>query len=188
MIILVDENDQEIGEIEKIEAHKNRGKLHRAFSIFIFNSNGELMLQRRASTKHHWAGFWTNTCCSHPRVGEKLEDAVCRRLKEEMGLRRQDIATKGEMRFDCALKEAFALIYKATDEKTGLTEYEYDHFFTGVFDGGAPEPNPDEVSEWKFMSLNNIKTDLKINADMYTPWFKIGFDKIAKSLELKDKN
>ncbi|OIP20096.1 MAG: isopentenyl-diphosphate delta-isomerase [Candidatus Huberarchaeum crystalense] len=168
MIILVDEKDREIGEIEKIEAHKNGGKLHRAFSIFIFNSSNEIMLQRRALTKHHWAGVWSNTCCSHPLIKEKLENAVHRRLKKEMG-------------FDCILKEAFSLVYKATDKETDLTEWEYDHFFIGVFDG-APKLNPKEVKEWKWIKINELKDDLKKNPKKYTPWFKIGLNKVVENL------
>src|SRR4030042_2763439 len=124
-IILVDENDREIGTEEKLKTHE-QGKLHRAFSIFVFNSKGELLLQRRAKGKYHSGGLWTNTCCSHPREGEKLEEAVHRRLKQEMGL-------------DCPLKEAFSFIYKVRFEN-GLFEHELDHVFIGRVDG---KPVPD---------------------------------------------
>ena len=165
-IILVDEHDREIGSIEKLAAHQNGGKLHRAFSIFVFNSKGEMLIQMRALGKHHWAGIWTNTCCSHPHVGETLEQAVHRRLKEEFG-------------FDCNLKEIFAFIYKATDSKSGLTEWEFDHFFIGIFDG-TPKPNPEEIGAYKWVKPEELKKDIAVHPEKYTPWFKASVDKVIE--------
>ncbi len=160
-IILVDENDNEVGFGEKMAVHKE-GKLHRAFSIFVFNSKGQLLLQKRAKSKYHSGGLWTNTCCSHPRKGEKLLDAAHRRLKEEMG-------------FDCELKELFGFVYKA---KLGdLYEHEYDHVLIGKYDGEV-KPNPEEVEDFKWVDVEEIKNDIKQNPDDYTYWFKIAFEKI----------
>lgn len=164
-VILVDRNDKEIGTEEKIKAHENGGKLHRAFSIFVFNSKGELLLQMRAKTKYHSAGLWTNTCCSHPRPSEPLKDAAHRRLKEEMG-------------FDCDLDETFSFVYKANFDNN-LTEWEYDHVFVGIFDGNVI-PNPEEVEEIKWISPNDLKDDVKKNPQNYTEWFKISIDKVLK--------
>ncbi len=169
-VVLVDEKDREVGTEEKIKAHENGGRLHRAFSIFIFNSRGQMLLQQRASTKYHFCSLWSNTCCSHPRPGEKLEDAVHRRLKEEMG-------------FDTELKEMESLIYKASF-KNGLTEWEFDHAFIGFFNGN-PEPNPDEVDDYRWISLDELKKGLAGNPDKYTPWFKIFLKKIDFERELR---
>lgn len=161
-IILVDEKDNQIGVGEKMNVHK-RGLLHRAFSIFVFNSRSELMLQKRAVSKYHCGGLWTNTCCSHPRAGESLDEAVHRRLKEEMGL-------------DCELREVFSFIYKA-ELDAGLVEYEFDHVFIGRYDG-EPAVNPEEADGWKWIGLNEVKADIINNPDHYTPWFKIALPKI----------
>ncbi len=164
-VILVDENDNEIGLGEKMEVHKE-GKLHRAFSVFVFNSKGETMLQRRAKTKYHGGGLWSNTCCSHPRKGEAPASAAKRRLNEEMG-------------FSCDLKELYWFIYK-TDVSNGLIEHELDHVFVGRFDG-QPKINPEEVGEWKWVGLEELKNDMGKNPENYTFWFKkvmekVGFD------------
>ncbi len=164
-VVLVDENDKEIGVEEKLKAHQNGGKLHRAISVFIFNSKGELLLQRRALEKYHAPGLWANTCCSHPRPGESVEQAAKRRIKEEMG-------------FECEVKEIFSMIYKA-DVGNGLTEYEYDHVFIGFWEG-EPMPNPKEVCEWKWASLEEIERDMKENPEKYAPWFRIIFPKVAE--------
>jgi len=161
-ILTVDENDKVIGKEEKIKTHQ-LGKLHRAFSIFVFNSKGELLLQRRAKTKYHSGGLWTNTCCSHQRFDETLEKAIHRRLKEEMG-------------FDCELKEIFSFIYKVKFDND-LFEHEYDHVFIGKFDG-KPNPNPEEVDEWKWVDLEELKGDIRENPDNYTYWLKVSIDKI----------
>ena len=166
MVVLVDEQDNQIGLMPKQEAHE-KGVLHRAFSVFIFNQNNELMLQQRALGKYHSPGLWTNTCCSHQRDGEPTVDAGTRRLREEMG-------------FTTPLKEVTSFIYKAEFDN-GLTEHEYDHVLTGRFDG-TPEINLDEVAGWKWMPLEDVKIDIKTNPEIYTAWFKIIFDKFYNYL------
>jgi isopentenyl-diphosphate delta-isomerase len=163
-IIEVDAFDKEIGPIEKMEAHY-KGVLHRAFSILIFNSNNQLLLQKRHSEKYHSPGLWTNTCCSHPRFGESLQEAVYRRLKEEMG-------------FTCELKEIFNFVYKVKFEND-LAENEYDHVFTGIYDGEVV-PSEEEVEDFKWVSLNEVKDDIIANPHLYTYWFKFLFNKIIK--------
>lgn len=165
-VILVDENDQEIGLMPKQEAHL-KGVLHRAFSVFIFNQKNELMLQQRAFHKYHTPGLWANTCCSHQRDGESSIEAGKRRLFEEMG-------------FTADIKETTTFIYKAPFDN-GLTEHELDHILVGNFEG-EPEINPDEVASWKWMDLEEVKQDIKTNPDIYTPWFKIIFDKFYQHL------
>lgn len=165
-VILVDENDQEIGKMEKQEAHE-KGLLHRAFSVFVFNENKELLLQQRALTKYHSAGLWTNTCCSHPRIGETIEQAAHRRLMEEMG-------------FDCDLSTKTSFIYKAAFEN-GLTEHEFDHVLVGSFNGEI-NFNPTEVKNFKWINLEELQIDLLQNNQNYTAWFKIIFDNFQKSL------
>lgn len=165
-VILVDENDQEIGTMEKQEAHE-KGLLHRAFSVFIFNEKKELLLQQRALTKYHSAGLWTNTCCSHPRIGETIEKAAHRRLMEEMG-------------FDCELSTKTSFIYKAAFEN-GLTEHEFDHVLVGSFNGEI-NFNPTEVKNFKWINLEELQIDLLQNNQNYTAWFKIIFDNFQKSL------
>lgn len=162
-VILVNKKDEEVGVEEKIKAHKE-GKLHRCFSIFIFNSKGELLIQQRAKSKYHSALLWSNTCCSHPRPNEKLIEAAKRRLKEEMG-----IATN--------LKEILSFIYKA---KVGdLIEHEFDHIFLGKFNG-KPNSDPNEVENWQWISPKELKKDIKKNPKKYTPWFKIILRKMWK--------
>lgn len=155
-IIAVDEFDKEIGSIEKMEAHY-KGILHRAFSILVFNSNNQLLLQKRNTKKYHSPGLWTNTCCSHPKYGEELQDAVIRRIKEEMG-------------FTCKLEEIFSFIYKVEFEEN-LFENEYDHVFVGKYDGEVI-PNKDEVDDFKWVDINYIREDIKVNPELYTYWFK----------------
>jgi isopentenyl-diphosphate delta-isomerase len=163
-VILVDEQDRETGTMEKMQAHRE-GKLHRAFSVFIFDTAGRLLLQRRAEGKYHSPGLWTNTCCSHPRPGETNEEAASRRLQEEMGIR-------------CELKEVFSFTYKAAVEN-GLTEHEYDHVFFGTCND-VPVINKEEVSEWKYESLAAIASDIKLHPDHYTVWFRLVFDRMLK--------
>ncbi|MFH1187620.1 MAG: isopentenyl-diphosphate Delta-isomerase [bacterium] len=161
-IILVDEHDNEIGAEEKLKAHRE-GKLHRCFSILVFNSKNELLIQQRAKTKYHTPGLWTNTCCSHPRKGKNLKEEAQKRLKEEMG-------------FNCELKEIFSFIYKAKFDN-GLTEHEYDHVFIGKFDS-EPNPNPEEADDYKWVSLDDLKKDITKNPKKYTPWFGIILKKL----------
>jgi isopentenyl-diphosphate delta-isomerase len=161
-VIIVDENDNEVGVKEKMEAHKE-GRLHRAFSIFIFNSKGELLIQKRSRSKYHSGGLWSNTCCSHPKPGESIGDAAHRRLREEMG-------------FDCDLKEVFHFIYRA-NLNNELTEYELDHVFIGRYDGEV-NPNPSEVEDWKWVNINDLKKDMEQNPNKYTVWFKIALNRV----------
>jgi len=163
-VILVDENDNFIGTAEKIDAHKN-SRLHRAFSIFIVNSKGEFLIQQRAEEKYHCPGLWANTCCSHPRPGESLEEAAHRRLQEEMG-------------FDTRMEKVFSFIYKSKFEN-GLTENEYDHVFVGEWDG-TPKNNLKEVAAYKWISKDVLKEDLKKNPEIYTTWFKIAWEGLLK--------
>lgn len=161
-VILVDENDNPIGTMPKLEAHLE-GKLHRAFSVFIFNSAGELLLQQRALDKYHSAGKWTNTCCSHPRPAELTDDAAKRRLKEEMGM-------------ECELKPVFSFSYRAEVEN-GLVENEYDHVYFGSTDT-LPIPNPEEVADFKYMSMEALELSLKDHKEVYTEWLKICFEQV----------
>jgi len=166
-VILVNEKDEQIGLMPKLEAHE-KAQLHRAFSIFILNSKNEVMLQQRASEKYHSPLLWTNTCCSHQREGETNIQAGNRRLREEMG-------------FSTELKELFHFIYKAPFDN-GLTEHELDHVMIGYFDG-EPVINPEEVESWKWMNIDEIKEDMQRNPAIYTVWFKIIFDEFYHFLE-----
>lgn len=162
-VILVDKHDVEQGTMEKMEAHKNGGTLHRAFSVFVFNTKGELLLQRRALHKYHSGGLWTNTCCSHPRPGETVREAGHRRLEEEMGMQ-------------CKLVELFSFEYKA-ELDGGMTEWELDHVLLGLSDK-EPSINEEEVAEFKYMPLDDIDEDLNKNPQNYTEWFKICFERV----------
>lgn len=166
-VILVDELDNPIGLMEKIEAHE-KALLHRAFSVFILNENNEIMLQQRAAEKYHSPLLWANTCCSHQREGESNLEAGQRRLQEEMG-------------FVVPLKELFHFIYKAPFDN-GLTEHELDHVMVGYYNEN-PEINLEEVADWKWMSLEDIKRDMNENADLYTAWFKIIFSEFYHFIE-----
>lgn len=174
MIILVDRNDKEIGAIEKMEAHLN-GLLHRAFSIFIFNSKGEMMLQRRALHKYHSGGLWTNTCCSHPNEGETLESAVHRRLMEEMG-------------FDCDLKEIKSFYYHAKLDNN-LEEHELDHIFVGCYDG-EPQINEEEVDQWMWINFEEVRKALSKEPEKFTYWFKVAINQVLnfEDIEYSIKN
>ena len=158
-VILVNDQDDQIGLMPKMEAHK-KGVLHRAFSVFIFNSKNELMLQQRAAHKYHSPRLWTNTCCSHQRDGETNIEAGTRRLSEEMG-------------FTTALKEVTSFIYKAPFDN-GLTEHEFDHVMTGFYEMD-PVINKEEVEAWKWMPVEAVKSDIESNPEIYTAWFKIIF-------------
>lgn len=158
-VILVDSNDTEIGVGGKMQVHRE-GQLHRAFSVFLFNSRNELLLHQRAKEKYHSAGLWTNTCCSHPRPGEAIEDAAKRRLGEEMGI-------------NAELTKLFHFTYRAELED-GLTEHEFDHVFIGRFDG-IPIPDPAEVADWKYLDIPAIERELETDPHRYTSWFRICF-------------
>ncbi|WGH75896.1 isopentenyl-diphosphate Delta-isomerase [Tenacibaculum tangerinum] len=166
-VILVDEQDNPIGVMEKLEAHE-KALLHRAFSVFVFNDKNELMLQQRAAEKYHSPLLWTNTCCSHQRAGESNIEAGKRRLQEEMG-------------FSCELEEVFSFIYKAPFDN-GLTEHELDHVMVGRYND-EPMVNPEEVASYKWMPLEEVKNDIENHPESYTAWFKIifkeSYDKIA---------
>lgn len=161
-IILVDRDDLEVGSIEKMEAHV-KGVLHRAFSIFIFNEKGEMMLQKRASHKYHSGGLWTNTCCSHPNWGETLEDAVNRRLQEEMG-------------FGCELKEVKSFLYYA-ELDNNLIEHELDHIFIGHYEG-EPLINKSEVEDWKWTNIKDLKKEILEEPEKFTYWFKFAMEEV----------
>jgi len=164
-VLLVDEQDNEIGVMEKLEAHRT-ALLHRAISVFIFNDRGELLLQRRAAEKYHSPLLWTNTCCSHPRPGETVYEAAQRRLQEEMGLQ-------------CSLSRQFSFTYKAV-LSGGLTEHELDHVFFG-YSNAVPLANPEEVAEWKYLSLEKIEEEIILKPESYTSWFKLMLDKIKST-------
>lgn len=163
-VILVNEADVQTGVMEKMEAHK-QALLHRAFSVFIFNKKGEMLLQQRALQKYHSGGLWTNACCSHPRPGEDTLQAALRRLNEEMG-------------FGTALEEIFSFTYKSPYDN-GLTEYEFDHVFSGQYDD-LISPDPREVSGYCFRSMEQIASDLQAFPDKYTSWFHLAFPMILK--------
>ncbi len=168
-VILVDKNDVQIGTMEKMEAHK-QGLLHRAFSIFIFNSNGEFLLQQRAPNKYHNGGLWTNTCCSHPLPGENVLKAAYRRLSEEMG-------------FTTSLSPAFNFIYNATFDN-GLIEHEFDHVFTGIYEGEI-KVDKTEISDYCYKKLKDIDDSLQTHPQKYTEWFKIALPQIKLFHEKK---
>jgi isopentenyl-diphosphate delta-isomerase len=165
-VIIVNEQDVEIGKMEKLEAHQ-KAVLHRAFSVFIFNKKGEMLLQQRARNKYHSAGLWTNACCSHPSPGEETLTAATRRLIEEMG-------------FSTPLTKIFEFTYK-TQFENGLTEHEFDHVYSGVFDG-IIKPDPDEVKDYCFKSLDEIEATLQSHPAKYTSWFHIAFPKVKLKL------
>lgn len=164
LCILVDESDIQIGTEEKIKTHE-KGLLHRAFSVFVFNAAGELLLQQRALTKYHSGGLWTNTCCSHPRPGEETLAAAHRRLKEEMG-------------FDCPLEEVFTFRYIAPFGN-GLTENEYDHVLFGAWEGEF-QPNPDEVAATRWVNLNALKEELGQRPEEYSAWLSACLDRVIE--------
>ena len=161
-LILVDENDQQWGKMEKLKVHQ-LGLLHRAFSIFIFNSEGKVLLQQRAADKYHSPNLWSNTCCSHPHFGEKITQAAAKRLQEEMGL-------------NCSLNFAFKFIYKV-NFSNGLIEHECDHVFFGYSDD-PPQANPLEVQNYKYVRINELREDLSKNSENYSEWLKICLDQL----------
>lgn len=165
-VILVNDEDVEIGTMEKLRAHQE-GKLHRAFSIFIFNSEGKMLIHRRAAHKYHSGGLWTNACCSHPGPGDDLLEAANRRLQEEMGI-------------ICSIKKLFEFTYRA-QVSSDLIEHEYDHVFAGVCND-TPKPDPDEVDDWKWIHLEALKLKMEQQPDQYTSWFKIALPLLEKSI------
>ncbi|MBI4292289.1 MAG: isopentenyl-diphosphate Delta-isomerase [Betaproteobacteria bacterium] len=165
-VILVDENDNQIGISEKIKAHLG-GKLHRAFSIFIFNASGQMLLQKRAKGKYHSGGLWSNACCSHPNPGENTEAAAHRRLNEELG-------------FDCPLVEVYQFVYQAKLDG-GLSEHEYDHVLIGSYDA-EPRVNPSEVDDWKWIDPASLREDMQRNPANYTYWLRVSLDDVLAKL------
>lgn len=170
-VILVDEQDNEIGLMSKMEAHE-KGLLHRAFSIFIFNDKGEMLLHQRAKHKYHSGGLWTNACCSHPRQGETLKEAANRRLMEEMGM-------------TCEVEKFFSFTYKSKLDK-GLYEHEFDHVFIG-HTNTLPNINPEEVEAYKYMHPDEIRADINTHPEQYTEWFKICFNRVMEEIEKSAK-
>jgi isopentenyl-diphosphate delta-isomerase len=163
-VILVDKNDTSTGTMEKMEAHR-QAILHRAFSVFIFNSKGEMLLQQRAPGKYHSGGLWTNSCCSHPRPGEDTLQAASRRLREEMG-------------FETPLKKVFDFVYK-TNFENGLSEHEFDHVFVGQYDGKV-NPDSAEVNNYAYRPMKSIAELLQTNPELFTAWFRIAFPKVLE--------
>jgi isopentenyl-diphosphate delta-isomerase len=156
-VILVDEQDRELGVGEKLQTHRD-GALHRAFSVFVFDSAGRLLLQKRAREKYHSGGLWSNTCCGHPRPGEATQAAARRRLFEEMG-------------FDCEPRAAFGFLYRA-ELAGGLVEHEYDHVFLGRFDG-VPAPDAGEVEDWRWLTLGELRAELASRPEAYSYWLRV---------------
>lgn len=166
-VILVDEADVPRGECEKLAAHRAGGQLHRAFSVFVFNDQGQLLLQRRALQKYHFGGLWTNTCCSHPRPGETTVAAAQRRLTEELG-------------FTVPLVAQGHFVYRAHDPKSDLTEHELDHVFYGNF-SGEPVPSPEEVMDWRWQTLEAVEAELHAYPERFTPWFPLALRYVRAS-------
>lgn len=166
-VILVDQNDNQIGLMNKMEAHE-RALLHRAFSVFVFNNKGELLIQQRAHSKYHSGGEWANTCCSHQRNGESTLEAGHRRLQEEMG-------------FDVPLEEVFSFTYKK-EFGNGLTEHEFDHVLFGEYDD-EPVMNPDEVADWKYISIQELNAEIEKHPEQYTIWLQIALKEVEKHLK-----
>ncbi len=162
MLILVNEYNQEIGQMEKMQVHQ-KGLLHRAFSILLFNDQDQLLLQQRASHKYHSPRLWSNTCCGHPRLNESTQEAANRRLIEEMGIR-------------IPLQELYTFQYQSVLENN-LIEHEYDHVFVGRYNN-PPIPNADEVSDWKYISMDDLQNEINLNPSQYTVWFKMILNKI----------
>jgi len=167
-IILVDRNDKIIGYDEKYPPHKNPAKLHRAFSIFLFNDKGQMLIHKRSKYKKTWPGYWTNACCSHPAKGESYAKALQRRLKEELGIR-------------CKLKFLFKFIYKAKYNKT-WGEHEIDYVFVGRYNKKI-KPNKKEIADWKYMDVDSLLKDVKKNPERYTPWFKKALPRVIKYIK-----
>jgi isopentenyl-diphosphate Delta-isomerase len=170
-VILVNEKDEQVGVLEKLQAHQ-KGLLHRAFSVFIFNSKGEMLLQQRAKNKYHSGGLWSNACCGHPYPDEEIVSAAARRLHEEMG-------------FTTSLVRAFDFTYKISFEN-GLIENEFDHVFVGHYDGEI-QANPDEVSDYSFKSMIDIRRDLLDTSMKYTAWFRIAFPRVEEWLKMVEQ-
>ena len=162
-VILVDSSNRQIGTMEKMEAHI-KGELHRAFSIFVFNEEGKMLLHQRTDEKYHCGGLWTNAVCSHPKPGEKQVDALKRKMDQEMG-------------FYSVVEKAFDFKYRA-ELGNGLIEHEYDEVYFAVYNGGF-SPNPEEVKDYRFASIENIRSEIAENPELFTPWFKMLFERMS---------
>jgi isopentenyl-diphosphate delta-isomerase len=165
-VLLVDENDRPLGWAPKLEAHLDGGRLHRAFSVFVFDAAGRMLLQRRAAGKYHFGGLWTNACCSHPGDGRTVAEFARDRLRHEFG-------------FDVPLEELFSFVYRAHDPASGLTEHEFDHVLVGRFDG-EPAPNPEEIESWEWVHRATLLRDVEQSPGRYTPWFKIVLHRVLE--------
>ena len=173
LLILVNSDDQEIGLMDKTLCHEDQGKLHRAFSIFLFNRSGEVLIQQRATSKPLWGDFWSNTCCSHPRAGESIDSAASRRIEEELGI-------QAELSF------IYKFEYQARFNEQ-LSENELCSVYFGHFDG-APTPNPNEVQSWKWISRESLTKELRDNADLYTPWLKLEWSTLNEDYAAQFEN
>ena len=173
LLILVDSDDQEIGLMDKTLCHEDQGKLHRAFSIFLFNRSGEVLIQQRATSKLLWGDFWSNTCCSHPRAGESIDSAASRRIEEELGI-------QAELSF------IYKFEYQARFNEQ-LSENELCSVYFGHFDG-EPTPNPNEVQSWKWISRESLTKELRDNADLYTPWLKLEWSTLNEDYAAQFEN
>ncbi len=169
-VVLVDQEGRPVGTADKMAAHR-QALLHRAFSVFVFDSQGRMLIQRRNRSKYHSGGLWSNTCCSHPRPGEGVAEAAHRRLQEEMG-------------FDCDLREVLQFTYRAEFDN-GLTEHEYDHVLLGTFDG-SPAPDPAEVEDWEWVAPAELLARMEEHPGQYTPWFRLIAERVIDALEEMD--
>jgi len=165
-VVLVDEQDRSIGTAGKLEAHRNGGRLHRAFSVFLFDERGRMLLQRRAAAKYHFPLLWTNACCGHPRPGEDVLEGARRRTREELGV-------------DPSIRPVFAFTYVAQDPPTGMTEREYDHVLLGALDG-EPRPHEDEVESIDWREPDELLSDVRVRPEAYTPWFRTALEQLAQ--------
>ncbi len=169
-VVLVDAQDREVGTEEKIAAHK-AGHLHRAFSVFVFDSRGHMLVQQRALGKYHGGRLWSNTCCSHPREGESIAAAAHRKLRQEFG-------------FDCPLEEAFSFIYRA-DMGNGLWEHEFDHVLVGFWDG-EPAPNPEEIADWRWVEPSEWLRDMKERPERHSLWARESMERVLAFWKTKN--
>jgi isopentenyl-diphosphate Delta-isomerase len=164
-VVLLDPDGTEIGEMEKLAAHAGDGHLHRAFSVFLHDDEGRWLVHRRSADKHHFRALWTNSCCSHPRPGESVEEAGERRVAEELGVR---VSADG-------LHEVGAFVYRAADDGSGLVEHEWDHVLVGRLDSD-PKPDPAEVDAWRWLTDAEIDAELAEDPSRFTPWFPLALD------------
>jgi isopentenyl-diphosphate delta-isomerase len=169
LVVLLDPEGAEIGQMEKLAAHEGEGHLHRAFSVFLVDGEGRMLLHRRATAKHHFRDLWTNACCSHPRPGEAVTEAGARRVAEELGIT-VDPAD---------LREVGSFVYRAVDAGSGLVEHEWDHVLLGRFDGD-PDPDPAEVGDWRWVGGEQVDAELARDPDAFTPWFPLALEVLRR--------